>query len=294
MTMKCTAILLTHDEATTTSVLLNWCSSNSVGVVCHHDFSKCATPSFASLLREDELVRPSLVTAYARFSVCDALVLAIRKLFDSKTKSPDWFYVLSGRHYPIKPIKQMMREVEEANADAWIDWRSIDSPQAAVAWDRECFRRYCTKSVKVPWISKKLKPTHRRYNLTSPPLGWPLFPFTKSLKCYAGSNWFAGNAKAAKVILDGYDKYKHLRRHYEKVWCPDESYFQTLLKADGSLKIHNAFTTFVHWGKEDDQHPTTLGLEHVDQLRERQEHFARKFEFEEGSELHLALRKMSE
>jgi len=99
--------------------------------------------------------------------------------------------------------------------------------------------------------------------------------------------------KVAQSILTGRELYNGLRRQNERAWCSDESYFRTLVKSDASLKIKNTFTTYVQWANKTDQRPQTLGMDHLQVLRNRHEHFARKFEFEAGTELNLKLDELS-
>src|SRR5262249_49081366 len=157
-------------------------------IVCHHDFSKSALP-LSSFPENVSFVRPHLETRHAGFSVVEATVRALRQMYLSPV-SPDWFILLSGADYPIKPAATIISDLRTSSYDAHIRFEPITATSFEHDWQELFFDRYCTKSLTFPSLTKRLRPTKRTIRLKHPLLTWPFLPFSKNLRCFGGSQWF--------------------------------------------------------------------------------------------------------
>src|SRR5262245_10249496 len=102
MSLKIGFVLLTHNkpyQALRLVKRLNY-MFGAPPIAWHHDFTQCHLP-LESMANSTLLVRPNFQTGWARFSVVDAMMSALKLLFESKSP-PDWFILLSGADYPIK------------------------------------------------------------------------------------------------------------------------------------------------------------------------------------------------
>lgn len=278
MNRKIGFVLLTHDRQARALRLVNTLDRmfDAPPIAWHHDSSKSEldwskVPSFV------RPVLPAVKTAWGDFGVVMATLIALEELFDDPANSPDWFYLLSGACYPIQSADQIYREIENFNADGAIRFHPIHPKSFTRDWDRNCFNRYRTKKVTIPWISRKLRRTKKTFTLTSPPFGWPIFPYRKNVQCYAGDTWFAGSRKMALEILRLAKAHRNLAEHYSSVRCTDESYFQTLLVNFSSLKLKNQTMHYIDWSRGG-ANPKTLTRDDLEPMLASGQHFARKFD----------------
>src|SRR5262249_20032047 len=77
-------------------------------IVCHHDFAKCPL-SIEEFPTNVSFVQPPTSTAWGTFSLVEAVLRAIKQMYDVTT-NPDWFVVLSESDYPIKPAATIRRQ----------------------------------------------------------------------------------------------------------------------------------------------------------------------------------------
>lgn len=222
-------------------------------------------------------VQPAIKTSWGDFGIVRATLAGLQNLYANPEQGPDWFYLLSGACYPIQPAEQIHRDIENFNADGAIRHHLIHPDSFTRDWDRNCFNRYRTKRVTVPWVSRKLRLTKKTFTLTSPPIGWPVFPYRKNVQCYAGDAWFAGSRQMAMEILRLDKAHRNLFEHYSKVRCADESYFQTLLLNFSSLKLKNQTMHYIDWSRGG-PNPKILTRDDLQPMLASGRHFARKFD----------------
>lgn len=91
-------------------------------IVCHHDFSQCSLEerSFPSIVR---FVRPHIITKWGDITLSLAALKAFTLL--REYHQPDWYFLLSGTDYPVRPASQILSELSSANCDAFLDNREI-------------------------------------------------------------------------------------------------------------------------------------------------------------------------
>jgi hypothetical protein len=245
---------------------------DSPPIVCHHDCSQCEMP-LGELPGNVSLVQPHLRTAWGGFAVVEATVRAMRELFQ-RSDAPDWFVLLSGADYPIKPAQRVRRELVASACDAHLCYEPIDPAALATDWQRVCYRRYYSPRAWLPnvarhgpeWKSVRLPMWLRR----------PRHPFRPSFRCYAGSQWFSANRDAAECVLRFAESGRRFSKYCWKTPFTDEMYFQTILANAPGLRLNNANYRYTDWSAGG-AHPKTLGMEDVRAVLASANHFARKF-----------------
>jgi hypothetical protein len=241
-------------------------------IVCHHDFSQCELPH-AALPANVSLVRPHLRTTWAGFAVVEATLLAMQELF-RRSDAPDWFVLLSGADYPIKPAERVRRELSDSRCDAHLGFEAIDPTALATDWQHECYRRYYSPRVWVPNVSRR-------------GLGWksvrlPMWlrpqwhPFTHGFYCYAGSQWFSANRDAVEFVLRFAESGRRFSKYCGKAPFTEEMYFQTILANARGLRLTNSNYRYIDWSAGG-AHPKTLDMADLPAVLGSANHFARKF-----------------
>jgi hypothetical protein len=250
-------VLLTHEKPKQTLRLLRRINRlfDNPAIVNHHDFEQCPL-NMDEFPNNVSFVVPSLRTEWGRFSSVEAVIRAIRQLYAS-VAPPDWFVLLSGSDYPIKPASQVFQDLATSPFDAHINHQLIQAGRFETEWQRLCYRRYFRNA------------------------GKNIIPFSDSFRCYAGEFWFCANSRVAEYIIDFHENNRYcLASHYADAPHPDESYFQTILANNRSLKLSNNFFRHIEWPDEPSSHPKTLSIQDLPRILASDAHFARKFDID--------------
>lgn len=225
-------------------------------------------------------------TRWAQFSLVRASLRALELLY-SRAR-PDWFFLLSGADYPIRGADDVRGYLAAIKADALIDLREVpapgdDTPLAPPANPSLshlispknaglAYRRYIGLNLWVPII--RSGPRLGRYTFYTTIQDWRA-PFDTTFRCYYGDYWFAGNAKAAALLLAPTARHRKLQRYLSLRTVPDECYYQTILGNSG-LALSPHARRFAKW-MGGGAHPRTLEADDFPLIRDSGDFFARKF-----------------
>ena len=110
-------VLLTHNKPQQAIRLVKRLNDmfGAPPIAWHHDFTQRDLP-LDSITKNASLVRPHFQTAWAKFSVIEAMLTALKMLFESKNP-PDWFILLSGADYPIKAAEKVAHDLSTSQYD---------------------------------------------------------------------------------------------------------------------------------------------------------------------------------
>lgn len=262
-------------------------------IACHHDFGK--NPRWIENCPSNvQMVRPHVDTRWGDFSCVEATIRALRLLYCGKN-DPEWFVYLSGSDYPIKSAARILEDLKNSPFDGHVEHRLVSEgdlvypqdPENLQGWKWEtwlhqCHKRYCSLRVDVPGINRYLRFSKRALWLEHPFFTKGRLPFSHDFKCYAGEVWFCANHRCARRILDFYERDTCVAAHYRKTLVPEESYLQTVLGNDRSLRLSQNFLRYIDWtGRK--SNPKVLTMEDLPQLKRSGAHFARKFADEPDS-----------
>jgi len=239
-------------------------------IACHHDFAQSAIDT-AGFPPNVHFVRPSITTAWAKWSLVEATLAALRLLYD--VADPDHFYVTHEADAFIDAFA--LREALSGNVVIGDAHLAHHRAPHNLALERD---RYLRARLKIP-IVRFRPPAHSTTAERYPRLGGltvvlpfpaPRSPFGNGYECYVGSQWFTGNRKVAHRLLNPSPKDRKLQRFYRSRVVPDESYFQCVICNAPELVWKNRTFRYASW---DGAHPIDLGVANIDAVM----HFARKF-----------------
>lgn len=260
-------------------------------IVCHHDFSQCSLEerSFPSIVR---FVRPHIITKWGDITLSLAALKAFTLL--REYHQPDWYFLLSGTDYPVRPASQILSELSSANCDAFLDnreilYRALPPGQTAedggfgrpswipLAYDRYCTSRRPAKRLLKRFLSsgslslKEFVPVRsQKIDLMT---RW--FQFNRPSRFYGGDFWFHGNRKVINHLLDSHSM-KGLLRYYRTRMSPVESIFHTALCNHANLQICKDHKRYEDWTRGG-PHPKWLDISDVPKIIRSGAYFARKF-----------------
>lgn len=264
-------------------------------IACNHNLSLCSLQPgvFPSNVR---FVIPHVNARWGRISIPLAALSAFRLL--RQHEEPDWFVLLSGSDYPVRPVHDIMHDLSTTEYDAFLDHREVrldalSSAGPAVRhgyerpeWVGEAYRRYCAYCFSLPWPSPKrllsgcLPFWRKRVPIRHPGLIrvierlQPRLTVYRPPKIFAGDFWFEANQKAIDRLLD--PSLDNLVRFYARKVIPDESIFHTALCNCAALRICADNRRYADW-TGGGSHPKWLDLSDVPRMIASGAHFARKF-----------------
>ena len=276
-------ILLTHNKPQQVLRLINTLNRmfEYPQIACHHDFSKSAL-SKDSLIKNVSFVCPHLQTGWGNFSLVEAMLQALQLMYKNPN-SPDWFILLSGADYPIKPAKQILDELASSKYDVHMHYEQITHHILKNTWQESCYKRYCFVRFQLPLLNRNIQVT-----LKNPLLTAPFLPFSKNMRCFAGEHWFFANRRAAEYLIEFHKNKPGLASHYRSLdpytIIPEESYYQTVFCNAPHLKVSQGHLRYIDWSSKG-SHPKTLGMSDLPRIKASPAHFARKFDIDVDYEI---------
>jgi hypothetical protein len=286
--------MLTHSEPEQIRRLVSTLSRmfDRPNIAIHHDFSQC--PLDESRFPDNvRFVHPWINTAWASPTLIDATLMALRTLYQMPA-APDWFFLLSGSCYPIKPAAKIIQELEAAQCDVFIDHTWVRPEDAADPEVELGLEWHWVKYIPIPFL-----PRHRAIELrrsirlprwaSKPFLPWGRTVEGRELRCYRGSQWFSANRKAAEFILNGSSLQRALWRYYKYAFLPDEGFFQSLLASESSLVCANDSKRYIDWESRGEPVPNVLRMSDWPRLMQSSAQFARKFSLKRFPDVYDAL-----
>jgi Core-2/I-Branching enzyme len=259
-------------------------------VVCHHDFGKSWLDE-ARFPGNVRFVRPHFVTSWGHINVPLAALKAFRIL--KEYAQPDWFVLLSGSDYPVRPAAAIIADLSHSDYDAYLDHRQIlyrALPPGQTAQDfgfgrpgwisRAYDRYYAVPLFWWPRLSKKLLlsgafPFQKKYVFLRNPSILRWIGSEPPARIYGGDFWFQGNQRAIDRLLND-PSVPRLVHYYSRRRNVDESLFHTILCNQPDLRICKDHKRYEDWSR-DGKHPKWLEASDVPKIIASGAHFARKF-----------------
>jgi hypothetical protein len=289
--MKIGFAILTYNEPEQLLRLVKTLSAtfDAPPIVCHHDFSKCSLDE-ALFPPNVRFVHPHILTRWGHITVPLVALRALSLL--RKCSEPDWFVLLSGSDYPVRPADQIVAELSNSNYDLFLDNREILyrpdlSGQTAQygfgrpSWIALAYDRYCAFPLFWwPRPSRKalfssVFPFRKERVLIRHPIMIRWFQLNRPSRIFGGAFWFQANRKAIDRLLD--DPFlPMLVRYYRKRKVPEESIFHSVLCSQPDLRICKDHKRYEDW-TSGGSHPKWLEVSDVPKIHASGAHFARKF-----------------
>ena len=217
--------------------------------------------------------------------IVKATLQLIREVKDSG-KQYDYIWLVSGQDYPICPVTEIEKRLEEQMGINYIECITSENKQ----YDR--YKKLY--EVAYPsWINGNdvaIKSIKRIYMILTGGYRHTFSLFVRhkpfDFEFSFGSQWWTLTTSAAFEILEYSDRHPEILEYYEKSIIPDECFFQSVFMR-GPYKDKKAMNlTFINWGKNR-RSPEILTAEDYDIIREQGQTycFARKFDLLVSREL---------
>src|SRR5665213_75345 len=239
-------VILSHgnpDQLLSLVRRLDW-MFQSPPIVCHHDFTQSALDS-SLFPKHVAFVRPSLKTQWGHISLVRAFLQALRLLYD-RSQPPQWFMLLSAADYPLMSADEIVSGLTCRPFDLYLSYQKIILLPGASRENRRFFigalhayDRYRSFTLRVPSLTRRLKPTRRQFVLRNEWAVSKLGSIPSGLDCFAGDHWFTANSRVANILLSESSLKTSLLRHYRRRLLPEESFYHTFLFNTPGLRIYD-------------------------------------------------------
>lgn len=198
----------------------------------------------------------------------------------------DYYVLLSGTDYPIKPKNHLYKRLKEGGE--YIDLQRGFSPQKPESRIRYYYidgsNRWNKKSLKTI-IYFALEVFQQRIKFVRK----KNYPFEKA--CF-GSMWWALSHDCVEYILRFMQNNPGFVPFFKTSWCPDESFIHTIIGNSAFLPLCKGSLTYADWS-ENRSSPAIITMKHVEMFKKKLSTdklflqngpcFARKFDDKSGS-----------
>jgi Core-2/I-Branching enzyme len=255
-------------------------------IVVHHDDRR----SSVDAARLDALgvlrVEPPSTAAWGEATQLAMVLRCLRFTLDARDF--DWVVMLSGQDYPIRPVAEIEHSLATTDADALIETRACARPNGREEIDefaaRYHFRWRRIKSRAVSRLAGAAIKSGSLVRLRTMPSGsWigvraVRSPFGPGLVCHYGSDWFT----LSRPALEAIERFAGARRdvldYYRRTLIPTESFVQTVLANDASLRLASDYRRYSVWDSPRMRGPRILREHDLDAMLGSGGDFARKFD----------------
>lgn len=248
------------------------------------------------------LIEPRIGVQWGDYSFVEVILTGFQQLL------PDagWRYVhlLSGQDYPLRPLAESEAALVASHCDAFIDasqehtyhyrylHRYWQMPKFRYAYLLPKWLRFAGMALR-----DALNKSQNFIRFEWVPRGLPQLvgvkhlrhPFTASMPCWFGSDWFTLSRRAVEYLLGTLEKRQDLVRIYRTSLIPSESLFATVL-CNSPLRVQcRDNRRFILWASDTAAHPVTLTMTHFEAMIASGKDFGRKFDADTDSQVLDAL-----
>jgi len=218
---------------------------------------------------------------WARFGLVQATINGLRAIAFSGHHFQQVF-LLSGQDYPIKRNEYLTQFAEENKDRIFLEYHHLPAPEK---WQPHGGLYRVNKYFFGfgPWNKFR----SRSLNMLAGQFPFLQRKMYQDMKPYAGSMWWILNKAAVDYILDFIENNPGYIEFHQHTFAPDEVFFQTILLNAKDLKIAghivNTNKRFIKWKDQHASHPEIIDTEHLTEILDSDDLFARKFDYDSGS-----------
>lgn len=274
--MKHAILILAHKDFTLLRHLIAFFTKDCY-VYVHIDKKAKITQEELALIGS----MPQVRTIYQQFAVHwggFSLLEAELSLFERAYKDgdADYYHLISGQDYPIKPLDVFLKFFEKNKDADYIEYRTYPISR----WQDPFFDRYRYYFVAddVDWQSVKGKQFMGEFVKLQEEYGVNREPIQGFDVIYKGSQWMSITKTSVGKILNYTHHHPSFLHRFNHTFAPEESYIQTILlnqSCNGALSDN---LRYIRWNKENGNNPSNLGSEHFEDIKRSHAFFARKME----------------
>jgi hypothetical protein len=260
--MKIAYLVLSHDNPTHLNRLIRACSSGSSAFFVHID-RKSRMNEFVNVRGENvHFSRKRIPIYWADYSIVEASLLLMQDALADQRRF-DYYLLLSGADYPLQPVSYIENFFKRNNGKEFINM--VRMPNDAAGKPISRLTRYTPRHDST-WTGKIKRKLLQRTGLL--PTERDYIKALGSLIPYAGSTWWALTREACGYIRDYVAEQPGVVDFFKDVFCPDESFFQTIIGNSPYGPRIQRNLTYTDWSSGG-PHPASITDKHLQFFREK-------------------------
>ena len=221
--MNVAYLITAHDNPEHLRRLVAALSSPSSKLFVHID-RKSNVGEFSGLEASHIDLTPDRVPVYwADFSLIEAILVLLRKAM-ADPRHFDRFVLLSGADYPLRSAAAIDRFFARHPETEFINL--VEMPAEAAGKPLSRLTVY-TPRPGDPTIGRGIRKVLMKVGKAAPDRDYKAY--LRDLAPYGGSTWWALSRQACEVILAFVKRETRAVRFFKNTWCPDETFFHTIL-----------------------------------------------------------------
>lgn len=271
--IRITYLILAHDHPERLQALIDKLEEDpTASIVIHYD-RKAPRKEYDQLCRVNAHKPRVYLLPKAKRVACGwgefSIVRATLNLIQFALALPgqsDYFYLLSGACYPIKPLSELKAYLAEYRGAAFIECEDSSWIQAGMRDDRYKYHHFLNFR-KHPWLFRRLYWLQRNLGLKRKlPKGIDEIRF--------GSQWWCLPYSVIAELSNFVKSHSHISSYFTTVWIADECFFQTIIynfKCEVNINKSLTYYRFNSLGKPEE-------IQRLESVPHRSDSFfARKF-----------------
>lgn len=262
-------------------------ASPSASLALHHDGRRSRIDHAAAQRLGIKFVEPPIAVQWGEASHLDMVLRCLQ--FCLEGIEFEWLVMLSGQDYPIRPIAEIEHGLGDVKCDALVEAQQCLPPGLHAPVDEFSARYYfrwrrarygsLVSLARVAARSGAFVRTRRMPSGDWIGVRALRTPFGPKLVCHRGSDWFS----LSRIAVESVDAFARRRpdvlRYYRRTLHPNESFIQTALANEGSLRISGDIRRYSVWNASPHQTgPDVLRMSDLETLLGSGSDFARKFD----------------
>ena len=256
-------------------------------IVIHHDSRTSEVDPSAVEALGARLIEPPSSVDWGRISHLTLMLRCFSWLLEHTRF--DWMVLLSGQDYPIRPLADIEQGLVAPGVHGFIETQPCARPRRQDPVDEFALRYHFQWRRIPPWAAGRVVQAAASrsglFRVRSVPrsgswLGvrpsWS--PFTGTFVCHRGSDWFNLSRQAVSVVEQFRLEHPEVLAYYRRTLSPTESFVQTVLANDRSLRLSGDYSRYTIWDQPHMTGPRVLRSTDLDTLLKSGMDFARKFD----------------
>ena len=224
---------------------------------------------FLGKLNRVSFINKRTICNWGGFSFVQAVISALEEVLNS-TQKFDYFNLMSGQDYPIKPVQQFVSFLKENDGKSFISYDEDHQKD----WWSHAVSRY----EDYHFTDLSFKGRYFFQRMTNAVMAKRKFPLPLKLYGSSISSWWTLHAPCASYLVDFANREHKLKNFMKYTWGADEFFYATILmNSPFKNSIVNDNLRMIKW-EEGSANPVILKQKDLNSIIASDKLFARKFD----------------
>lgn len=243
-----------------------------------HLDEKISIQPFEYLTKIDRVsfIQNRMLCNWGGFSFVKAVINSLEEVLLSSHRF-DYYNLMSGQDYPIKPVQQFLSFLAEHEGKSFI---SFDEDHQKEWWGHAVSRYQ-----NFHFTDLKIKGKYAFQRLVNAVMPKRQFPLPIKLYGSSISSWWTLHSPCARYLVDFFNREQKLKSFMKYTWGADEFFYATvLMNSPYRSTIVNDNLRLIKW-KEGSANPVILKQKDLSHIISSNKLFARKFDINVDAEV---------